>query len=70
METLYNFCITVSEIVKGWRKLNRHDRIQEFLADLSQIEILHLDQKSAELSGLIHADLESTGQPIGLADVL
>ncbi|MFM6860121.1 MAG: PIN domain-containing protein, partial [Dolichospermum sp.] len=50
--------------------LNRNDRIQEFLADLSQIEILHLDQKSAELSGLIHADLESTGQPIGLADVL
>ncbi|MBD2145347.1 PIN domain-containing protein [Sphaerospermopsis sp. FACHB-1194] len=62
--------ITVSEIIKGWRKLNRNDRIQEFLADLPEMEIVHLDQKSAELSGLIHADLESSGQPIGLADVL
>ncbi|MFM6687666.1 MAG: hypothetical protein ACKPH9_16775 [Dolichospermum sp.] len=57
METLYNFCITVSEIVKGWRKLNRNDRIQEFLADLSLIEILILEQKSAEISVLILADL-------------
>lgn len=62
--------ITVLEIIKGWRKLNRNDRIQEFLADLPQLEILNLDQKSAQLSGLIHADLEKTGQPIGLADVL
>jgi hypothetical protein len=29
-----------------------------------------LEQKSAELSGLIYADLEKTGQTIGLADVL
>ena len=62
--------ITVSEIIKGWRKLNRQDRIQDFLIDLPQMEILSLDLKSAELSGLIHADLEKTGQPIGLADVL
>lgn len=62
--------ITVSEVIKGWRKLNRNDRIQEFLIDLPQMEILSLEQKSAELSGLIYADLEKTGQPIGLADVL
>ena len=62
--------ITVSEVVKGWRKLNRNDRIQEFLTDLSEMEILNLDQKSAELSGLIYGDLEKTGQPIGLADTL
>ncbi len=62
--------ITVSEIIKGWRKLSRNDRIQDFLTDLSQIEILSLEQESAELSGLIQADLEKTGQPIGLADVL
>jgi tRNA(fMet)-specific endonuclease VapC len=30
--------ITVYEIIKGWRKINRNDRIQEFLADLSQLE--------------------------------
>lgn len=62
--------ITVSEIIKGWRRINRNDRIQEFLADLSQIEILPLDQNCAELSGLIQADLETSGKPIGLADVL
>ncbi|MBE9058661.1 PIN domain-containing protein [Sphaerospermopsis sp. LEGE 08334] len=62
--------ITVAEVIKGWRKLNRNDRIQEFLIDLPQMEILSLEQKSAELSGLIYADLEKTGQPIGLADVL
>ncbi|MDB9454540.1 PIN domain-containing protein [Dolichospermum circinale CS-541/06] len=62
--------ITVSEVIKGWRKLNRNDRIQEFLIDLLQMEILSLEQKSAELSGLIYADLEKTGQIIGLADVL
>ena len=62
--------ITVSEVIKGWRKLNRNDRIQEFLIDLPQMEILSLEQKSAELSGLIYADLEKTGQTIGLADVL
>lgn len=62
--------ITVAEIIKGWRKLNRNDRIDDFLNDLPQIEILNLDQKSASLSGLIQADLEKIGQPIGLADVL
>ncbi|MBS9384334.1 MAG: PIN domain-containing protein [Dolichospermum sp. BR01] len=62
--------ITVSEVIKGWRKLNRNDRIQEFLIDLPQMEILSLEQKGAELSGLIYADLEKTGQTIGLADVL
>ncbi|WP_235526280.1 hypothetical protein [Nostoc piscinale] len=29
-----------------------------------------LDHRCAEFSGLIQADLETSGQPIGLADVL
>ncbi|MFK0733338.1 MAG: PIN domain-containing protein [Gloeotrichia echinulata HAB0833] len=62
--------ITITETIRGWRKLNRDDRIQEFLAELSQLEVLHLDQSCAEISGLIQADLEKTGKPIGLADVL
>ncbi|WP_242051703.1 hypothetical protein [Nostoc sp. FACHB-280] len=48
--------ITVSEIIKRWKRINRNDRIQEFLADLSQLEILPLNQSCAELSGLIQAD--------------
>ncbi|WP_420809924.1 hypothetical protein [Gloeothece citriformis] len=34
------------------------------------MEIVSLDIKSTELSGLINADLEKNGQCIGLADVL
>jgi tRNA(fMet)-specific endonuclease VapC len=62
--------ITVSEIIKGWRKINRDERVTEFIKDLDNLEILSLDIKSAELSGLINADLEKSGQTIGLADVL
>ncbi|MBE9126467.1 MULTISPECIES: PIN domain-containing protein [unclassified Coleofasciculus] len=62
--------ITVTEIVKGWRKRNREDRVQEFLADIVSAEVLMVDSKIAELAGRIWADLERTGQPIGLADVI
>jgi tRNA(fMet)-specific endonuclease VapC len=62
--------ITVSEVIKGWRKINRDDRVKEFIQDLEQLEILCLEIASAELSGQIGADLEKKGQTIGLADVL
>jgi tRNA(fMet)-specific endonuclease VapC len=42
--------ITVSEIIKGWRKINRDERVTDFLQDLDNLEILSLDIKSAELS--------------------
>jgi len=60
--------ITVIEIVKGFHKLQREDRIQQFLARLPTVKLLTLDLRSAELSGRIYADLERTGQPIGRAD--
>ena len=62
--------ITVTEIVKGWHKRQREDRIQQFLAALTDVEVLMLDLASAELAGRIYADLERTGQPIGLADAM
>ena len=62
--------ITVTEIVKGWQKRQREDRIQQFLAELADVEILTLDRDGAELAGRIDADLERAGQPIGLADVI
>ena len=38
--------ITVSEVIKGWRKLNRNDRIQEFLIDLPQtVDVLGGNKK-------------------------
>jgi len=60
--------ITVMEIVKGLHKVGREERIQQFLQSLVQVEILALDERSAELAGRIFADLERTGQPIGRAD--
>lgn len=60
--------ITVMEIVKGFHKLQREDRIQQFLAGLPTVEVLTLDMRSSELAGRIYADLERTGQPIGRAD--
>lgn len=60
--------ITVMEIVKGFHKLQREDRLGQFLAGLSTVELLTLDVRSAEVAGRIYADLERTGQPIGRAD--
>ncbi|MBX9790016.1 MAG: PIN domain-containing protein [Pirellulales bacterium] len=60
--------ITVMEVVKGFQKAERPDRIQSLLASLSTEEILPLDRKAAELAGRIYGELERTGQPIGRAD--
>lgn len=56
------------EIVKGFHKLQREDRVQQFLDGLPGVELLTLDQRSAALAGRIYADLERVGQPIGRAD--
>jgi tRNA(fMet)-specific endonuclease VapC len=60
--------ITVMEIVKGLHKARREERLQQFVAGLSTVELLTVDARSAELAGRIYADLESAGQPIGRAD--
>jgi tRNA(fMet)-specific endonuclease VapC len=60
--------ITVMEIVKGFHKLQREDRIQRFLLVLPAVELLAIDASIAELAGRVYADLERTGQPIGRAD--
>lgn len=65
----YTICtITVLEIVKGWHKRQREDKIQQFFAEIIEAEVLTLQLSDAELAGRIYADLERTGQPIGLAD--
>ena len=62
--------ITVTEVVKGWQKLQREDRIQQFLTGITQAEVLPMNAQIAELTGRIYGDLERTGQPIGLADAI
>lgn len=60
--------LTVLEIVKGFHKSRREERLQAFLATLPNEEVLTLDLASAELAGRIHADLELAGQPLGRID--
>jgi predicted nucleic acid-binding protein len=60
--------IPVMEIVKGFHKIGREERIQQFLQHTTQAEILLFGEQSAALARRIFADLERTGQPIGRAD--
>ena len=60
--------ITVMEMVKGFQKVQRPQKITSLLALLAAEEILDFDQEAAELAGRIWGDLERIGKPIGLAD--
>jgi len=62
--------ITVIEIVRGWHKQQREDRVLQFITGLSTVEVLVMDLEQYILAGRILADLERTGQPIGLADTM
>ncbi len=62
--------ITVLEIVKGLHKIQRENRVQQFLAGLPALDLLTLDVESATLAGRMYADLERIGRPIGRADPL
>ena len=56
------------EVVKGFRKVQDENRIQQFLTQMQSVEVLTLDVLSAELAGRIFADLERTGRTIGRID--
>ena len=45
--------ITVLEIVKGFHKVHREERLLQFLSTIKTAEILTLSVKSAELAGRI-----------------
>lgn len=61
---------TVAEIVKGYRKAGREDRIAAFMASLAQTDVLPFDEACAEIAGRILADLDRAGLPIGRIDPL
>jgi tRNA(fMet)-specific endonuclease VapC len=60
--------ITVMEIVSGLQRVQRPDRVQTFMTDISGEEVFLFDLASGKLAGEIAGDLERTGQPIGTAD--
>lgn len=61
---------TVTELVKGFQKLQREDRIQALLSGLATEEVLELDREAAIVAGRLYGELERTGQPIGRLDPL
>ena len=60
--------ITVMEMVKGFQKVQRPQKIVSLLGHVGLEEVIDFNQAAAELAGRIWGDLERTGQPIGLAD--
>jgi tRNA(fMet)-specific endonuclease VapC len=62
--------VTVAEMVKGFQKMGREDRIQTLIAGLAAEEILPLDYDGAIIGGKIYGELEKSGQTIGRADPL
>ncbi|EYF07774.1 type II toxin-antitoxin system VapC family toxin [Chondromyces apiculatus] len=62
--------VTVLEVVSGWQRVGRAEKVQQFLELLSNFEILPLDTQVSEVAGRIEGDLVRTGQPIGRGDVM
>jgi tRNA(fMet)-specific endonuclease VapC len=60
--------ITVLEMVKGFTKAGREDRVVALLEALGKEELIALDESSAVLAGRIYGQLEKHGLPIGRAD--
>jgi tRNA(fMet)-specific endonuclease VapC len=60
--------ITVLEVAKGLRKVQREDALDRFTEGLESLEIVPLGCEEALIGGRIYGDLERLGQPIGRAD--
>jgi tRNA(fMet)-specific endonuclease VapC len=60
--------ITVMEVVQGFHRVQNARRLLNFLNAVALEQVIVFDQPAAELAGRISADLERTGQSIGLAD--
>lgn len=64
--------ITITELVDGFRRQLRDDRIASLIAGNETVphDVLVLDWKAAQIAGRILGDLHRAGQPIGNADPL
>ncbi len=60
--------ITVMEVVKGLQLLEREDRIQRFIGELSALDVRVIDSQAAVSAGRIYADLQKAGRTVGRAD--
>ena len=62
--------VTVAEVVYGFRRMGREDRITAFEASLTNVEVVPFDDAAARIAGRINADLQGQGRIIGMPDVM
>ena len=62
--------VTVVEVIQGFAREQRDDRIVDFNSRITTEEILPLDRAAADVAGRIFGELDRIGQPIGRADPL
>ena len=62
--------VSVAEIVYGFRRMGREDRIAQFEESIASNEVLPFDDEAALLAGRINGDLERKGLIVGLPDVM
>lgn len=62
--------VSVAEIIYGFRRIGRDDRVSQFEASLANAEVLPFDTAAASHAGRINADLERAGRTIGMPDVM
>jgi len=62
--------VTVMEMVKGLQKVQRPQKITALLTHVGGENVVEFGQPAAEMAGRIWGDLERSGQPIGLADLM
>jgi tRNA(fMet)-specific endonuclease VapC len=62
--------VSVAEIIYGFRRIGREDRVSQFEASLTNAEVLPFDTAAARQAGRINADLEQSGRTIGMPDVM
>lgn len=60
--------ISIMEIVRGYQRVQRQDKLNQFLHAAAAMEILLLDTEAAILAGQIDGDLSRIGQRVGRAD--
>ena len=60
--------VSVLEVVAGWHRRQREDRVAQFLTLLAEIDVLPVDTEAAVLAGRIEADLARLGRSVGRAD--
>ena len=62
--------VSLTEIIYGFRRMGREDRLAQFESSLASVEVIAFDDAASRFAGRINADLERKGLVIGMPDVM